>query len=87
MPDDLVQHTDKLVREKCRFTISALSLEFPEVSRTVLYETVVRKLGYHKFCARWALSSQAATFFDVGIQKLVSCYDKCHNSEGDDITK
>jgi hypothetical protein len=30
-----------------------------------------KKLGYHRFCARWMLSSQAATFFDVGTQKLV----------------
>jgi hypothetical protein len=33
------------------------------------------------------LSSQAATFFDVGIQKLVSHYDKCLNSEGDYVEK
>jgi hypothetical protein len=28
------------------------------------------------------LSSQPATFYDVGIVKLVSCYDKCLNSDG-----
>jgi hypothetical protein len=51
--DDLVQHVDKVVRERRRFTISELSLEFPQVYRMVLYETVTKKLGYHKFCARW----------------------------------
>jgi hypothetical protein len=29
------------------------------------------------------LSSQAADFFDTGIQKLISQYDKCFNSSGD----
>jgi len=51
--DNLVQHVDKVVRERRRFTISELSLEFPQVCQTVLYETVTKKLGYHKFCARW----------------------------------
>ena len=35
--DDLVQHVDKVVRERRRFTISELSLDFPQVCRTVLY--------------------------------------------------
>jgi len=51
--DDLVQHVDKVVRERRRFTITELSLEFPQDCRTVLYETVTKKLGYHKFCASW----------------------------------
>jgi hypothetical protein len=33
------------------------------------------------------LSSQAATFFDVKIQKLVSHYVKCLNSEGHYVKK
>jgi len=41
--DNLVQHVDKVVRERCRFTISELSLELPQVCRTVLYETVTKK--------------------------------------------
>ena len=53
MTDNLVQHVDKVVRERRRFTISELSLEFPQVCQTVLYETVTKKLGYHKFCGRW----------------------------------
>jgi transposase len=38
--DDLVQHVDKLVLKQHQFTISELLLEFPQVSRTVLYEIV-----------------------------------------------
>jgi hypothetical protein len=33
------------------------------------------------------LSSQAADFFDTGIQKLISRYDKCFNSGGDYVEK
>jgi len=41
--DDLVQHLDKVVRERRRFTISELSLQFPQVCRKVLYEIVTKK--------------------------------------------
>jgi hypothetical protein len=51
--DDLVQSVNKKIRENWRFTISEFWFEFPHVSRTVLYEIVTHKLGYHKFCARW----------------------------------
>jgi hypothetical protein len=33
------------------------------------------------------LSSQAADFFDIGIQKLIPRYDKCLNSGGDYVEK
>lgn len=51
--DDLVTKIDERVRESRRFTISELSEQFPQISRTVLYEVVTKQLGYHKFCARW----------------------------------
>ena len=41
--DDLVRHVDKVVRERRKFTISELSLEFPQVCGTVLYEIVTKK--------------------------------------------
>jgi transposase len=41
--DDHVQHIDKVVCERRPFTISELSLEFPQVCRTVLYEIVTKK--------------------------------------------
>jgi hypothetical protein len=36
-----------------RFTILEFSCESPEFSRTLLYEIITVRLGYHKFCARW----------------------------------
>jgi hypothetical protein len=35
---------------------------------------------------KW-LSSQAAMFYDDGIQKLVSCYDKCLSNGGNYVEK
>lgn len=51
--EDLVQKVDAKVRENRCFTISSLSYEFPQVSRSVLYETVAKHLNYWKLCSRW----------------------------------
>ncbi|GBL55464.1 hypothetical protein AVEN_91243-1 [Araneus ventricosus] len=46
--EDLVQKVDGKVRENRRFTISFLSNEFPQVSRSVLYGIVTEHLNYRK---------------------------------------
>ena len=51
--DELVAKIKEKIRENCRFTITEFSLEFPQISRSLLHEIVTEKLGYHKFCARW----------------------------------
>ena len=51
--DDLVEKMNTTIRGNRRFTISELSLEFPQVSRSVIYDIVSEKLGYKKLCARW----------------------------------
>jgi histone-lysine N-methyltransferase SETMAR len=51
--DEFVHKVDQVVREKRCFTISDLSDEFPQISRTSLFRIVTERLGYHKFCARW----------------------------------
>ena len=38
--DDLVRKVNERVREDRRFTISDLSLHFPQISRTLLYDIV-----------------------------------------------
>ena len=82
--DELVQKVEKCFRGKRRFTISELSEEFPQTSRTTLYRIVTDRLVYHTFCARWVPKQPtdlAAPFFE-GLQKLVSRYDKCLNVDG-----
>ena len=44
--DDLVRKVNERVRDDGRFTISALSLHFPEISRTLHYDIVSSHLGY-----------------------------------------
>ena len=50
---DKLAHVDDEIHVNRRFMISKLSDNFPEISRTILYETVTEKLHYHKICARW----------------------------------
>jgi len=49
--DDLVRKVNKRVRDDRRFTISDLSLHFPQISRTLLYDIVSSHFGY-----RWPRS-------------------------------
>jgi len=51
--DELVAKINEKFHEKRRFTIKEFSLEFPQISRSLLHEIVTEKLGYLKFCARW----------------------------------
>jgi len=44
--DDLVRKVNEIVRDDRRFTISDLSLHFPQSSRTLLHDIVSSHLGY-----------------------------------------
>jgi hypothetical protein len=50
---DLIQSVDQKRCERWCFTISELSCEFPQISRTLLYYFITVRLGCHKFCTRW----------------------------------
>ena len=43
--DDLVRKFNEIVRDDRRFTISDLSLHFPQISRTLFYDIVSSHLG------------------------------------------
>jgi len=51
--DDLMEKVNTTIRGNRRFIISELSLKFPQVSRSVIYDIVSEKLGSKKLCARW----------------------------------
>jgi len=74
--DDLVRKVNERVRDDRRFTISDLSLHFPQISRTLLYDIVNNHLG-----------RQAAAFYVEGIQNLVPRYEKCLNNCGEYVEK
>jgi len=46
--DDLMRKVNERVRDDRRFTISDLSLHFPQISRTLLYDIVSSHFGYRK---------------------------------------
>jgi len=73
--DDLVRKANERVRDDKPFTISDLSLHFPEISRTLLYDL--------KDAVQKWLTSQAAAFYEEGIQNLVPRYDKGLNNGGE----
>ena len=72
---DLVRKLNERVRDDRRFTISDLSLHFPQISGTLLY-------NLKDAVQKW-LTSQAAAFCEEGIQKLVSRYNKGLNNGGE----
>jgi hypothetical protein len=53
--EDLVHAVEEKIQENRRFTISSLSLHFPQISRSLLHEFVSDKLRFRKLCSRWAL--------------------------------
>ncbi|GFV52799.1 histone-lysine N-methyltransferase SETMAR [Trichonephila clavipes] len=51
--DVLMQAVETKIRENRIFTITILSLEFPDVSQSVVYKIVTEDLNFKKFCSRW----------------------------------
>jgi transposase len=51
--EGLVNAVKEKIQEKRRFTISSLSLHFPQISRSLLHEIVSDKFNYRKLCLRW----------------------------------
>jgi len=77
-----VRKVNKRVRDDRRFTISDLSLHFPQISRTLLYDTVCSHLGYRKVCARWVPKMLA----EEHKKQRVACaltFLMCYHKEGD----
>ncbi|GFT77149.1 histone-lysine N-methyltransferase SETMAR [Trichonephila clavipes] len=51
--EELVHAIDEKIKENRKFTISALAMEFLQISRSLMHEIVTDKLKFHKLCARW----------------------------------
>ena len=51
--DEMVRAIEERIRGNRRFTITMISQDFPEISRSLLHEIVSEKLAYRKLCARW----------------------------------
>ena len=82
--DDLVRKVNERVRDDRRFTISDLSLHFPQISRTLLYDIVSSHLGYRKVCAWWV----PKMLTEEHKKQRVACaltFLMCYHNEGDSM--
>ncbi|PNF17893.1 hypothetical protein B7P43_G02234 [Cryptotermes secundus] len=93
--DDLVELVRECIMENRRVTITELGSHVPQISPSLLHEIVTEHLLFRNFendreaeivVTQW-FQSQAADFYDTGIQKLVPRYDKGLNSGGDYVEK
>jgi hypothetical protein len=67
--------------ERWRFTISEVSCEFPQISRTLLYEHITVRLGYHKFCARWVPKMLIGAHKTQRMASALIFLERCHKYE------
>jgi len=85
--DDLVRKVNERVRDDRRFTISDLSLHFPQISRTILYDIASSHLGrrrphfmrslYENLCpATISASLMAANMWKNSLKNVESDNDK-----------
>ncbi|XP_035233307.1 uncharacterized protein LOC118205125 [Stegodyphus dumicola] len=84
--DDIVQRVDQAVKQNRRFTISKLSMKFPEVSRSSLFSIVTEQLRYRKVCACWVpqmLTDDRKTRRMVAAFEFLDRYD----SDGEEFLK
>jgi len=51
--EDLVHAVEEKIRENRRFTITSLTLHFPQISRSLLNKIVSDKLKFRKLCSHW----------------------------------
>ncbi|KAG5324974.1 MOS1T transposase, partial [Pseudoatta argentina] len=53
LTDDIVEKIENALRDDRRLTVDELSAMFPQISRSLLYETITETLGCRKLSARW----------------------------------
>ncbi|GFV41947.1 histone-lysine N-methyltransferase SETMAR, partial [Trichonephila clavipes] len=82
--DDLMQAVETKIRENRRFTITTILLEFPDVSRSVVYKIVIEDLNFKKLCSRWVprllTTEHKEKKFAISLDFLIR-----YQEEGDDI--
>ncbi|KAG5315261.1 MOS1T transposase, partial [Pseudoatta argentina] len=53
LTDDIVEKIGNALRDDRRLTVDEFSAMFPQISRSLLHETITETLGYRKLSARW----------------------------------
>ncbi|GFX84710.1 HTH_48 domain-containing protein [Trichonephila clavipes] len=82
--DDLIQVVETKIRENRRFTTNTLSLEFPDVSRSVVYKILTEDLNFKKLCSRWVsrlhVEEHKEKWFAISLDFFIR-----YEEEGDDM--
>jgi hypothetical protein len=81
---DLVQSVDQQNCERQHFTISELSCEVSQISRTPHYDVITVRLGYHKFCARLVPKMLTGAHITQGMASTFT-FLKWYHKGGDDF--
>jgi hypothetical protein len=51
--EDVVRAVKEKIQENRQFTIASLSVHFPQISWSLLHETLSDKLHFQKLCSHW----------------------------------
>ncbi|GFT97817.1 uncharacterized protein TNCV_4587251 [Trichonephila clavipes] len=79
-----MQAVETKIRENRRFTITTLSLEFPDVSRSVVYKIGIEYLNLRKLCSRRVPRPLAAEHKEKRFALLLDFLIR-YEEEGDDM--
>ena len=83
MTGEIVENIDKTLRDDRRLTVDELSAMFPQISTSLIHETITETLGYRKLSARWApkqlTDQQKLNRVEAGQEFLRRC--KLHGDE------
>jgi hypothetical protein len=78
-----VVNDDQKISERRRFTIAELSYEFPQISRTVLYEIFTVRLGYDNLCASWIPKMLMRAYIPQRMALALTSLER-HHKDGDE---
>ena len=84
--DELVEKIENAVRDDRRLTVDELSDMFPQISRSLLHETVTETLGYRKLSARW-VPKQLTDDHKVKRVETAQEFLRRYEEEGEDFLK
>jgi len=82
--DDLMRYVNERVRDDRRFTISDLFLQFPHISRNLLYDIVIS--GYHRrrpHSMRWVYKNVCPATISASIMSANMWKNSLKNVESD----
>ncbi|GFW83182.1 uncharacterized protein TNCV_3237291 [Trichonephila clavipes] len=75
------------IRDKWRFTITPLSLKFPNVPRSVVYKIVNEDLNFKKLCSRWVPRLLTVEHREKRFAISLDFFIRCEEEEDDMLNR